>query len=68
VDDQTLLDLVDTQISALLSGGAVKSWGEGAHQVQHFSLAELMTLKRELEERIAQASVPMCVPIISRDI
>jgi hypothetical protein len=68
VDDQTLLDLVNQQISALLSGGAVKSWGEGGHQVQHFSLAELMTLKRELETRIVEASTPMCLPIVSRDI
>jgi hypothetical protein len=68
VDDQTLLDLVDAQISALLSGGGVQRWSEGGHAVEHMSLTELYKFKQQLETRLAQASLPMCLPIVSRDI
>lgn len=67
MDDQTLLALVDQQISALLTGGAVKSWSEGGHQVTHMSITELYGLKQQLENRIAQSTQSTCIPIVSRD-
>lgn len=63
VDDQTFLDLVDDQIQALLTGGAVKAWGEGDHKVEHMSITELYLLKQNLENRIAQGSGQMFVPV-----
>jgi hypothetical protein len=68
MDDQQLLDLVDTAIADLLGGGAVKSWGEGSHRVEHMSLTELYALKQQLETRIAYSTGPSCIPIVSRDI
>jgi hypothetical protein len=68
MDDQTLLDATNAQILALINGGAVKGWSEGGHAVQHMSLAELYDFKVQLENRIAAASSPMCVPIVGRDI
>lgn len=67
MDDQSLLTLVDTQIAALLSGGAVKSWSEGGHLVTHMSITELYGLKQQLENRIAQSTQSSCIPIVSRD-
>lgn len=68
--DAELLALVDAQIAALLSGGAVQEWSEGGHQVRHMKLGELMQLKRELENRIAQAASGgmMCMPIREVDV
>jgi hypothetical protein len=63
MDDQTFLDLVDAQIAALLSGGAVKAWQEGSHKVEHMSITELYLLKQQLENRIAQAGGGMFLPI-----
>jgi hypothetical protein len=68
VDDQTLLTAVDNAILSLLNGGAVQAWTEGGHQVQHMKLPELYALKQQLETRIAQATYPMAVPVVSRDI
>lgn len=61
--DAELLDLADAQIAALLSGGAVKSWKEGGHEVLHMSLTELFAFKQQLETRIAQASGGMFLPV-----
>lgn len=61
--DQELLDLVDGQIAALLSGGAVKSWEDGGHKVTHLSLTELYRMKQQLETRIAQAGGGMFLPV-----
>lgn len=55
MDDQTLLDAVNAQILALLSGGAVEEWREGAHQVRHMPIDKLYTLKQTLENNIAAA-------------
>jgi hypothetical protein len=68
MDDQTLLDQVDAAILALLTGGAVKSWGEGQHRVEHMGLTELYAFKQQLETRIAQSTLPCCIPIVGRDI
>jgi hypothetical protein len=66
--DDALLVLVDNAIAALLSGGAVKSWGEGGHNVEHMSLSELMALKTEVENRIFSSSGAMCLPVREVDV
>lgn len=67
--DQELLDLTNTAIANLLNGGAIKSWREGGHQVEHMSLPELMAFKELLETRIAQAGGgAMCLPIVETDV
>ena len=68
MSDSELLDLVDTQIAALLSGGAVKSWEEGGHKVAHMSLLELYRFKQQLETRIAQAGGGMFLPVREIDV
>lgn len=68
MDDQTLLDLVNAQIAALLSGGAVKSWREGNHLVEHMSIVELYGLRTELENKIAEAAGGMLMPIREVDV
>lgn len=68
MDDAALLDLVDTQIAALLTGGAVKAWKEGGHSVEHMSLGELYALKRDLEQRIEQTSRGILMPIREVDL
>jgi len=69
VTDEAMLALVDTAIATLLSGGAVKSWKEGGHLVEHMSLMELYALKQQLETRIAQAGGGMmCLPIVEVDV
>lgn len=67
--DAAMLVLVDEAIAALLSGGAVKAWREGGHQVEHMSLTELYALKQQLETRIAQAAGGLlCLPIREVDV
>jgi len=67
--DEDLLTLVDQQIAALLSGGAVKSWRDGQnHAVEHMSLGELRAFKSDLENRIAQAGGGMLLPIREVDV
>jgi len=69
MSDEDLLTLVDQQIAALLTGGAVKSWRDGQnHAVEHMSLGELRAFKNELENKIAQASGGMLIPIREVDI
>lgn len=64
MSDEDLLTLVDQQIAALLTGGAVKSWRDGQnHAVEHMSLGELRAFKTELENRIASAAGGMLIPI-----
>ena len=62
--DEDLLTLVDQQIAALLSGGAVQSWRDGQnHAVEHMSLGELRDFKNDLQNQIAQAGGGMLLPI-----
>lgn len=61
--DEALLALVDGAIQDLLGGGAVQSWREGAHLVEHMDILKLYKLKTEIESRIAAANVPMCLPV-----
>lgn len=68
VDDATLLTLVDTQIAALLNGGAVKRWKDGGHEVEHMSLLELYKFKEVLENRIYAASCGMFLPVREVDV
>jgi hypothetical protein len=62
--DQQLLDAVNAQLLALVSGG-VAEWKEGAHQVRHLSVSQLMAMRTDLENRINQASEGICFPVVS---
>jgi hypothetical protein len=68
VTDEALLVLVDEAIAAILSGGAVKGWREGAHEVEHLSLNELLAFKREIENRLAAAGGGICLPVREVDL
>lgn len=60
---QEELDLVNTLITQAASNGGVAEWQEGAHRVKHYDLRQLLEWKRDLENRVYQASHRITMPV-----